>query len=318
MFRREGVELMFGEIKRVAARLRRRLRRLLPRELAARVAAPSSTPSQRLRDLGHIYEADGATWLRTTEFGDDKDRVVHQERRRGRLHRGRPRLLPQQARARLRPQPDHARRRPPRLRRPADGVAAAFGDTPYVNLEVLIGQLVNLVKDGEPMRMSKRAGTVVTMEDLVEAVGVDAARYALVRSSVDSALDVDLDLRREAHQRQPRLLRAVRARPHPLRRPERGGGGRHPRGDGVDAFDPSLLTHPTETALLGTLERVPAHRRAGRRAARAAPRRQVPRAARRRLPPLVRLAAASSRPPARTSRPCTAPAAWSTRRSARC
>jgi arginyl-tRNA synthetase len=59
---------------------------------------------------------------------------------------------------------------------------------------VLIGQLVNLLRDGEPLRMSKRAGTVVTLEDLVDAVGVDAGRYALVRSSTDSQIDIDLDL----------------------------------------------------------------------------------------------------------------------------
>ncbi|HXV93695.1 MAG TPA: DALR anticodon-binding domain-containing protein, partial [Pseudonocardia sp.] len=73
-------------------------------------------------------------------------------------------------------------------------MCAAFGDTPGVNLEILIGQMVNLVKDGQPVRMSKRAGNVVTMDDLVDAVGVDAARYSLVRSSVDSTLDIDLDL----------------------------------------------------------------------------------------------------------------------------
>ena len=73
--------------------------------------------------------------------------------------------------------------------------AAALGDDPAV-VEVLIGQMVNLVQDGGPVRMSKRAGTVVTMEDLVEAVGVDAARYSLIRSSVDSTLDVDIDLLR--------------------------------------------------------------------------------------------------------------------------
>ena len=71
--------------------------------------------------------------------------------------------------------------------------AAALGDDPAV-VEVLIGQMVNLVQDGGPVRMSKRAGTVVTMEDLVDAVGVDAARYSLIRSSVDSTLDVDIDL----------------------------------------------------------------------------------------------------------------------------
>jgi arginyl-tRNA synthetase len=74
--------------------------------------------------------------------------------------------------------------------------AAALDDDPAA-VEVLIGQLVNLVSDGKPVRMSKRAGTVITMEDLVDAVGVDAARYSLVRSSADSTLDIDLDLLRK-------------------------------------------------------------------------------------------------------------------------
>ena len=73
-------------------------------------------------------------------------------------------------------------------------MCAAFGDTPGVNMQILIGQLVNLVKNGQPVRMSKRAGTIVTLEDLVSAVGVDAARYALTRSSMDSMIDIDLDL----------------------------------------------------------------------------------------------------------------------------
>jgi arginyl-tRNA synthetase len=73
-------------------------------------------------------------------------------------------------------------------------MCACFGDEPGRNLEILIGQMVNLVKDGVPVRMSKRAGTVITMEDLVEAIGVDAARYALVRSSMDSTIEIDLDL----------------------------------------------------------------------------------------------------------------------------
>src|SRR5699024_10763482 len=71
--------------------------------------------------------------------------------------------------------------------------AAALGDDPNM-VEVMIGQMVNLVKDGKPVRMSKRAGTVVTLEDLVEIVGVDAARYSLTRYSVDSNIDIDLDL----------------------------------------------------------------------------------------------------------------------------
>ena len=67
-------------------------------------------------------------------------------------------------------------------------MCAAFGDTPGTNMQILIGQLVNLVRNGVPVRMSKRAGTIVTLEDLVDAVGVDAARYALARSSIDSMI----------------------------------------------------------------------------------------------------------------------------------
>ncbi|MGN0101152.1 MAG: DALR anticodon-binding domain-containing protein, partial [Dietzia sp.] len=71
--------------------------------------------------------------------------------------------------------------------------AAALGDDPAA-IEVLIGQMVNLVRDGEPVKMSKRAGTVITLDDLVDAIGVDAARYALIRSSVDQTMDIDLQL----------------------------------------------------------------------------------------------------------------------------
>jgi arginyl-tRNA synthetase len=80
--------------------------------------------------------------------------------------------------------------------------AAALGDDPKT-VEVLIGQMVNLVSDGKPVRMSKRAGTVITMQDLVDAVGVDAARYAMSRSSADSTLDIDLDLLRKRTSENP-------------------------------------------------------------------------------------------------------------------
>jgi arginyl-tRNA synthetase len=80
--------------------------------------------------------------------------------------------------------------------------AAAFGDDPGV-VEVLIGQMVNLVRDGQPIRMSKRAGTVITLDDLVEAIGVDAARYSLIRSSVDSPIDIDLALWSSASNENP-------------------------------------------------------------------------------------------------------------------
>ncbi len=80
--------------------------------------------------------------------------------------------------------------------------AAAFGDDP-ATVEVLIGQMVNLVRDGQPVRMSKRAGTVITLDDLVEAIGVDAARYSLIRSSVDTPIDIDLALWSSASNENP-------------------------------------------------------------------------------------------------------------------
>ncbi len=92
-------------------------------------------------------------------------------------------------------------------------MCAAFGDEPHVNLEILIGQLVNLLKDGEPLRMSKRAGTVVTIDDLVDAIGVDAARYALARYHSDSPIDIDLDLWARASNDNPVFYGAVRPRP---------------------------------------------------------------------------------------------------------
>jgi arginyl-tRNA synthetase len=131
-------------------------------------------------------------------------------------------------------------------------MTAAFHDVPYVNLEVLIGQMVNLVKDGTPQRMSKRAGTVVVLEDLVDAVGRDAARYALVRSSSDSQLDIDLDLFTKRTNDNPVFyVQYAHARTHSV--------ARNAADSGVDrsVFDASLLTHETESVLLGVLAEFP-------------------------------------------------------------
>jgi arginyl-tRNA synthetase len=147
----------------------------------------------KLRETGNIYEKDGATWLRTTEFGDDKDRPVIKSN-------GQPAYIAADLAYYLDKRQrgfdlciymlgaDHhgyiARLK---------AAAAALGDDP-ATVEVLIGQMVNLVRDGQPVRMSKRAGTVITLDDLVDAIGVDAARYVLIRSSVDSPIDIDLQL----------------------------------------------------------------------------------------------------------------------------
>jgi len=156
----------------------------------------------RLRETGNIYEKDGATWLRTTEFGDDKDRVVIKSD-------GQPAYIAADLAYYLDKRQrgfdlciymlgaDHhgyiARLK---------AAASALGDDPDT-VEVLIGQMVNLVRDGQPVRMSKRAGTVITLDDLVEAIGVDAARYSLIRSSVDTPIDIDLALWSSASNENP-------------------------------------------------------------------------------------------------------------------
>ncbi|SDU51728.1 arginine--tRNA ligase [Gordonia westfalica] len=148
---------------------------------------------EQLKGNGNLYENDGAWWLKSTDFGDDKDRVVIKSDGNAAYIAG-----------------DIAYYRDKRNRGfnlciymlGADhhgyisrlkAAAAALGDDP-ATVEVLIGQMVNLVKDGKPVRMSKRAGTVITLDDLVDAVGVDGARYSLIRSSVDVNIDIDLDL----------------------------------------------------------------------------------------------------------------------------
>ena len=206
----------------------------------------------RLRELGHIFEADGATWLRTTEFGDDRDRVVIKGD-------GEAAYIAGDLAYYLNKRERGFERNIIMLGADHHGyvgrlmaMVAAFGDTPYYNLEILIGQLVNLLKEGEPVRMSKRTGTVVTLEDLVDAVGVDAGRYALVRSSADSQLDIDLDLLgRKTNDNPVFYVQYAHARTRSVSRNAGESGVTR------DAFDASLLTHETEGALLGILAEFP-------------------------------------------------------------
>ncbi|MFC4605753.1 arginine--tRNA ligase [Rhodococcus kronopolitis] len=146
-----------------------------------------------LKTSGNLYEEDGAWWLKSTDFGDDKDRVVIKSDGNAAYIAGDIAYF-QDKRSRgfdlciYMLGADH-HGYIGRLK----AAAAAFGDDPDT-VEVLIGQMVNLVRDGAAVKMSKRAGTVITLDDLVEAIGVDAARYAMIRSSVDSSLDIDLEL----------------------------------------------------------------------------------------------------------------------------
>lgn len=193
--RRVGLELMIDEIKRSLDDFGTHFDVFFSELGLHRSGAVADTVA-KLKANGSLYEKDDAWWLRSTDYGDDKDRVVIKGD-------GNPAyiagdiayLADKQSRGFDRfiymLGADH-HGYTARLK----AAAAVLGGDPD-SVEVLIGQLVNLVSGGQPVRMSKRAGTVITMEDLVDAVGVDAARYAMIRSSVDSSLDIDLDLLRK-------------------------------------------------------------------------------------------------------------------------
>ena len=251
-FRAHGVELMFGEIRKSLHEFGVDFD-VYFHENDLYTTGAVDRAIARLEANGHMFEQDGAKWLRTTEFGDDKDRVViksdgdaayiagdiayYLDKR----ERGFNEIVMMLG-------ADH-HGYIGRLK----AVAAAFGDDPTKTLQILIGQLVNLVKNGEPVRMSKRAGTVVTLEDLVEAVGVDAARYSLVRSSVDSSIDIDLDLLAKQSNENPVFyVQYAHARTVNVARNAEAAGVRR-----ADAFAPETLDHPTEAALLGQLTEFP-------------------------------------------------------------
>ncbi|AGB24957.1 arginyl-tRNA synthetase [Mycobacterium sp. JS623] len=205
----------------------------------------------KLKEAGSIYEKDGAVWLRTTDFGDDKDRVVIKSD-------GNPAYVAADIAYYLDKRQrgfdlciymlgaDHhgyiARLK---------AVAASLGEDP-ATVEVLIGQMVNLVRDGQPVRMSKRAGTVITLDDLVEAIGVDAARYSLIRSSVDSPIDIDLALWSSASNENPvYYVQYAHARLSALARNAAELG----LSPGTEHLD--LLTHDKEGTLIRNLGEFP-------------------------------------------------------------
>ncbi|MEV4707229.1 arginine--tRNA ligase [Actinoplanes sp. NPDC049316] len=254
-FRRIGVELMFAEIKQSLADFGVRFDTYFnEKDLHDRGELQEAL--DRLREQGHVFEADGATWLRTTDFGDDKDRVLRKsdgdwtyfaadcayylDKRK----RGFDKVV-------IMLGADHhgyiGRMK---------AMAACFGDDPAATLEILIGQLVNLVRDGEPLRMSKRAGTVITLEDFVDALGVDATRYALARYSSDSPIDIDIDLWTRAKSDNPvYYVQYVAARSASVARQAAAVG--LTRGE-PGGFRPELLTHERENDLLKAIGEYPA------------------------------------------------------------
>jgi arginyl-tRNA synthetase len=202
----------------------------------------------RLREQGHVFEADGAVWLRTTTFGDDKDRVLVKAG-------GEPTYFAADCAYYLDKRSRGFERVVIMLGADHSGyvgrykaLVAATGDDPDRNLEILIGQLVNLVKDGEPVRMSKRKGNFVLLTDLVDAVGTDAARYALARASVDQQIDIDADLwSRKTNDNPVFYVQYAHARISSLLRNAADLGV--PLGEAGDV-DVAALAHPRESDLL--------------------------------------------------------------------
>jgi len=255
VFREVGVEMMFGEIKQSLHDFGVDFDVFFHEDQLHRSGAVGRAVD-RLRELGNIYEQEGATWLSTEKFGDDKDRVVIKSDGNGaylsgdlayyldKRERGFDRCL-------IMLGADHHGYVGRMM-----AMCAAFGDQPGTNLEILIGQMVNLLRDGQPVRMSKRAGTVVTLEDLVEAIGVDAGRYALARYSSDVNIDLDLELWARATNDNP-VFYVQYAHARTCRMVENAADLGMTAEAALAGFDTALLSHEREGELLRALAELP-------------------------------------------------------------
>ena len=209
---------------------------------------------EKLKSLGHVYEQEGATWLRTTDFNDDKDRVMIKsdgtfayfasdsayyvsKRERGfnlciymlgADHHGYVGRI--------------------------KAIAACAGDDPNKDIEVLIGQMVKIMEGGVELKLSKRAGTIITLEELVEKVGTDAARYTLIRYPTDTPMVMDVDLLKKNTNENPvYYVQYAHARICAVLRNAKELGINY----GLDFYLPELLTHERERELIGLLAQYP-------------------------------------------------------------
>ena len=215
---------------------------------------------EKLKSQGHMFVEEGATWLRTSDFDDDKDRVLikadgaltyfasdtaYYVDKRNRGYDLCIYLLGADHHGYVN-----------RLR----AVAACAGDNPDENIQILIGQMVKMLKNGEEVRLSKRAGNIITLEDLVDEVGVDAARYSLIRYPVESPLVLDLDLLVSSTNDNPvYYVQYAHARIASVVRNAAELGLIPANTSDWDpaTFDPSQLTDDREGALLGLLADYP-------------------------------------------------------------
>ncbi len=211
---------------------------------------------EKLRDQGHLFDADGALWMRTTDFGDDKDRVLI--RSNGELtyfasdtayyvdkrQRGFDKLLYLLG-------ADH-HGYVGRLR----AMAACTGDDPDQTIEVLIGQMVKITRGGEEVRLSKRTGTLVTLSELVAEIGVDALRYSLARYPSDSPLALDVEeITRTSNDNPVYYVQYAHARTCRMMANASDLGMTSPYK--AEAFDASLLGNERDGELLRALAEFP-------------------------------------------------------------
>lgn len=252
-FREKGYELQLAHQKADLARFRT----IFDVWFSERSLVDSNAVDRALAVLekeGHLYEADGATWMRTTDFGDDKDRVLI--RSNGDLtYFASDTAYYLDKRARGFEQclyllgADH-HGYVGRLQ----AMAACAGDQQGYNLQVLIGQLVKILSDGEELKLSKRAGTLVTLTELVDLIGVDALRYTLARHPVDSPLTIDVaEVTRQSAENPVYYVQYAHARLSSILR-NAADLGLVPA---VDAADLSLLSTAREGDLLRALAEFP-------------------------------------------------------------
>lgn len=209
---------------------------------------------QRLKDLGHVFEDGGALWMRTTDFGDDKDRVlIKSDGELTYFASDTAYYLNKRARGfehciYLLGADHHGY--VGRLR----AMAACVGDDPDQTLDVMIGQLVKILKDGQELKLSKRAGNIVTLNELAEEIGVDALRYSLARYPADSPLTLDVaEITKASNDNPVYYVQYAHARTCRMLANAADLGMTLPG----DAFDPSLLDHERDGELLRALAEYP-------------------------------------------------------------
>ncbi|WP_394159468.1 arginine--tRNA ligase [Galactobacter valiniphilus] len=203
---------------------------------------------ERLREQGHVFDQEGAVWLRTTTFGDDKDRVMIRAN-------GEPTYFAADAAYYLNKKDRGFPEKMYLLGADHHGyvgrlkaIAAAAGDDPEFNIEILIGQLMSV----NGARLSKRAGNIIELRDLIDWLGSDALRYSLERVPADSPITVDPELLKKASNDNPVFyIQYAHARSRQAARQAEA------RGVDRSVFDASLLTDPTENELLAALGQFP-------------------------------------------------------------